>query len=160
MNRVPALTIAVLAAVAPLFALGTERFVGLAPCALCLWQRWPYWVAAALAVLAALTRGRWLLSLAGLAVLVSAGIAALHIGVEQGWWPSPLPSCQAPTATLGLSVDDMLKAMSAKPDKPCDAPSFLIPGLPVSMAQMNFVYAAVVGGLALRWSVQQGRRGV
>ncbi|MBX9700449.1 MAG: disulfide bond formation protein B, partial [Acetobacteraceae bacterium] len=50
----PALAIAVLAAAAPIFARGSEDWFGLAPCELCLWQRWPYWAAAALALLAAL----------------------------------------------------------------------------------------------------------
>jgi disulfide bond formation protein DsbB len=31
--------------------------------------------------------------------------------------------------------------MPAKPAKPCDDPTFLIPGLPVSMAAMNLLYA-------------------
>ncbi len=96
-----ALLIAVLAAGAPLFALGSETWWGLAPCELCLWQRWPYWAAAALAALGVLVPARAravLVGLAGLAALASAGIGALHVGVEQGWWPSPLPGCAAPTA--------------------------------------------------------------
>ncbi len=146
------LLIALLAAAAPLFAEGSERWGGLAPCALCLWQRWPYWAAAAISLAAALVPGRarpMLLALAGVAVLVSGGIAALHVGVEWGWWPSPLPGCQAPSMSLGGSLDDMLRSMPAAPNKPCDAPTFLIPGLPVSMAAMNFLYAVGLGGLAL-----------
>ena len=100
------LMVAGLAAAAPLIALGTERWPGLAPCALCLWQRWPYWVAATLAVAAAFLPERlrpWLLRAAGVAVLVSGAIAVLHVGVEQGWWPSPLPACQAPSIAPGAS---------------------------------------------------------
>ena len=107
MIRRSSLSLAVLATAAPLAALASETFLGLAPCALCLWQRWPYWVAAVLALLAAFLRSRGLLALAALAVLVSGGLAVLHIGVEQQWWPSPLPSCQAPSATLGLSVREL-----------------------------------------------------
>ena len=147
-----ALLVAVLAAAAPLFAEGTERWGGLAPCALCLWQRWPYWVAAAIALVAAAVPGRArrvLLVLAGVAVFVSGGIAALHVGVEWGWWPSPLPGCQAPAMPLGGSLEDMLRSMPAAPNKPCDAATFLIPGLPLSMAAMNLIYALGLGGLAL-----------
>jgi disulfide bond formation protein DsbB len=144
---------ALLAAAAPLAALASETLLGMAPCALCLWQRWPYWVAVVLAALAAGMRSRRLLALAGLAVLVSGGIAALHVGVEQGWWPSPLPSCAAPTAgSAAASVDDLMRSLAAKPDKPCDAGAYLIPGLPVSMAAMNLAYALVLGGLALTWA--------
>lgn len=147
-----ALLIALLAAAAPLFAEGSERWGGLAPCALCLWQRWPYWVAAGIALLAAFVPGRArpvLLGLAGVAVFASGAVAALHVGVEWGWWPSPLPGCQAPAMPLGGSLDDMLRSMPAAPNKPCDAPTFLIPGLPLSMAGMNLVYALGLGGFAL-----------
>jgi hypothetical protein len=36
---------------------------------------------------------------------------------------------------------DRLSAMPARPSKPCDDPTFLIPGLPLSMAAMNLLYA-------------------
>lgn len=139
------LIVAGLAAAAPLIALGTERWPGLAPCALCLWQRWPYWAAAALAVAAALLPARWrvwALRAAGVAVLVSGAIAVLHVGVEQGWWPSPLPACQAPPVAAGASVDDLLRSLNPAPNKPCDEATYLIPGLPLSMAMMNLIYAA------------------
>ena len=157
-TRQHASLITLLAAAAPLAALASERFLGMAPCALCLWQRWPYWVAAVLAVLAAGLRSRALLALAGLAVLVSAGIAGLHVGVEQGWWPSPLPSCAAPNAGAAMSVDELMRSLAPKPDKPCDAAAYLIPGLPVSMAATNLLYGLVLGGLALGWARRGGRR--
>ena len=152
----PALTIAVLAAAAPLFAWGSEGWFGLAPCELCLWQRWPYAVAAALALLAALlpARRRPLLLLAGLAVLASGLVAGFHIGVEQHWWPSPLPGCQVARSAGGTTVDDLLRGLAATPSKPCDAPTYLVPGLPLSMAAMNLLYALGLGTLAL-WLARQ-----
>ena len=151
-----ALLIALLAAAAPLAALGSELFLGMAPCGLCLWQRPPYWAAAAIALLAAVLRSRALLAAAGLAVLASGTVAGLHVGVEQGWWPSPLPSCTAPSvpgaAGGAASVDDLMRSLAAVPSKPCDAPAFLIAGLPVSMAAMNLAYALALGGLALTWA--------
>ena len=84
-----------------------------------------------------------------LAVLASGAVGGFHVGVEQGWWPSPLPGCQAPRATLGGSVDDMMRSLSAAPSKPCDAPTYLVPGLPVSMAAMNLLYALGLSGLGL-----------
>ncbi|MBR0648500.1 disulfide bond formation protein B [Roseomonas terrae] len=147
-----ALLIAVLAAAAPLFAIGSESWWGLAPCELCLWQRWPYWAAAALALLGAVVPGRGravLIGLAGLAALVSAGTGVLHVGVEQGWWPSPLPGCAAPTAGAAASIDDMMRSLAAAPNKPCDAATYLIPGVPLSMAGMNVIYGLALGVLAL-----------
>lgn len=141
-----------LAAAAPLLAIGSEGWWGLAPCELCLWQRWPYWAAAGLAALALPVPGRGravLLGLAGLAAFASAAVAGLHVGVEQGWWPSPLPGCAAPVAGAAMSVDDMMRALAPAPNKPCDAATYLIPGLPVSMAGMNLIYGVGLGALAL-----------
>jgi disulfide bond formation protein DsbB len=155
----PALLIAALAAAAPLFALGSESWWGLAPCALCLWQRWPYWAAAGLAALGVALPGRGraaLLALAGVAAFASAAIAGLHVGVEQGWWPSPLPGCAAPTAGGTLTVEEMLRALAPAPTKPCDAATYLIPGLPLSMAAMNLIYGAGLGLLALAFA-RKGR---
>jgi disulfide bond formation protein DsbB len=134
---------ALLAAAAPLLALGSERWPGLAPCALCLWQRWPYWVAAGIAVAALalpVAWRAWAVRAAAVAVLASGAVAALHVGVEFGWWPSPLPACLAPSVGGG-TVDDLLRGLAASPSKPCDEPAYLIPALPLSMAQMNLIYA-------------------
>jgi disulfide bond formation protein DsbB len=145
------LTVAILAAAAPLLAMGSERWPGLAPCALCLWQRWPYWVAAAIALLALAMPARWrawALRAAALAVLGSGAIAVVHVGVEFGWWPSPLPACLAPTATLG-NVDDMLASLPAMPSKRCDEPAYAFEWLPLTVPQMNLLYA--LGLAAFIW---------
>lgn len=157
---IPPFLVAALAAAAPLMAMGFERWPGLAPCALCLWQRWPYWVAAVLAVLAGLLPvpwRAWLLRAAALAVAVSGAIAALHVGVEQGWWPSPLPSCLAPSVGSGTSVDDLLASLTPLPSKPCDEPAHLIPGLPLSVATMNLIYALLLAGWTWRQAGRSGR---
>jgi len=151
------LLVAILAAAAPLLATGSERWPGLAPCPLCLWQRWPYWVAAAIALAALAMPGRfrrWALRGAALAVLASGAIAAVHVGVEFGWWPSPLPACLAPTATLG-SVDDMLASLPAMPGKPCDAPAYAFDWLPLTVPQMNLVYALALGAFTW-WGAGRG----
>ena len=153
--------VALFAAAAPAFARLSESVWGLAPCALCLWQRWPYWGAAALAALAAaLPRVRRpLLSMAGAAVLASAVVAGFHVGVEAGWWPSPLAGCQAaaPLSRDG-SIDDLMRSLPAAPGKPCDAPTFLLPGVPLSMAAMNLFYALGLGATVLIFVGKGGTR--
>ncbi|MBR0671261.1 disulfide bond formation protein B [Neoroseomonas soli] len=147
-----AILILLLSVAAPIFAIGSEIWWGLAPCALCLWQRWPYWVAAGLAAIGVVVPGRArsvLLVLAGLGAFASAAIGGFHVGVEQGWWPSPLPGCAAPTAGGAASIDDMMRSLAAAPNKPCDAATYLIPGLPLSMAAMNLIYGLGLGALAL-----------
>lgn len=152
-----ALLLALLAAAAPAFARLSEDLWGLAPCALCLWQRWPYWAAAAFALgAAALPRARRpLLATAGAAVFASAAVAGFHLGVEAGWWPSPLAGCQAPMRPAAAGgIEDLMRSLPAAPTKPCDAPTYLVTGLPLSMAGMNLVYALGLGGFVLIWAAR------
>lgn len=69
-----------------LAAFGFQHLGGLAPCEMCLWQRWPHAVAIAIGALSlALPLGIVAL-LGALAMIVNGGIALLHTGVERGWW--------------------------------------------------------------------------
>lgn len=127
------------AALALATAHAAELYGGLVPCALCLLERWPWRVAAVLGALALVlpsAPARAALALAALALLAGAGLAGLHVGVEQGWWPSPLPECAAPRLAGG-SIAERLAALPARPSKPCDAPSYLVPGVALSMAALN-----------------------
>ena len=128
-----------------LAAIVAERWGGVVPCALCLVERWPYRVAILLGLLAfAIPRAaRILVALAALTMLASAALGGLHVGVEQGLWPSPLPECAAPQLGSG-SMAERLARMPARPAKPCDDPTFLIPGLPLSMAAMNLGLSAIL----------------
>ena len=137
------------AGAALLAAAGAERALGLVPCALCLLERWPYRVALVFAAVALLpVRRPSLRPLLWGVVLCMAGsvaLAGVHVGVEQGWWPSPLPECAAPTLGSG-SIAERLAHMPAHPAKPCDDPTDLLPGVPISMAAMNGMLALVFGG--------------
>jgi disulfide bond formation protein DsbB len=133
-------------------ALASESFAGLVPCALCLVERWPYRIAAATALVGLVLPRVWawvVLMLCIVILLGAAGAGMVHTGVEYGWWPSPLPECVAPNLA-GLSIAERLARMPAIPSKPCDEPTYLIPLLPVSMAEMNVIFAlALAGGLAI-----------
>ena len=146
---VPPRTLAVVVALAAAAALGvahaSEVWGGLVPCALCLLERWPYRAVIVIGLLAAIApRGlvRPLLVVAILCLLADAAIAAVHVGVELKWCPSPLPECAAPRFAGG-SIAERLAAMPARPSMPCDEPAFPIPGVPVSMAAMNLLFALV-----------------
>ncbi len=160
-SRVAAALSALAALAALSTALASENFLGLVPCALCLWERWPYRVAIALGVITFLLPARvriGMLWLVVLTLLAAAALAFVHVGVERGYWPSPLPECAAPQFTGG-SVAERLAAMPAKPSKPCDDPTFLVPGLPVSMAAMNLLYALAFAGLLAIYLLRNtGRR--
>ena len=155
MQRLPPRTLAglaaLLAAAALCFAYASEIWGELVPCALCLVERWPYRVVIVLGLLAAIAPRRLVIPLLCLAIgalLADAAVAAVHVGVEFNWWPSPLPECAAPH--LSGSIAERLASMPARPSKPCDEPTFLIPGLPLSMAAMNLLFAlAFAAALAI-----------
>jgi disulfide bond formation protein DsbB len=120
----PPRTVAVLAALGAAAALGvaygSEIWGELVPCALCLVERWPYRIVIVLGLLAAIAPSRLirpLLFLAIVALLFDAAIAAVHVGVEFHWWPSPLPECAAPHISGG-SIAERLASMPSKPSKP------------------------------------------
>ena len=155
-----ALVLSALAAGAALGgAFASEWYGGLVPCALCLVERWPYRIAIALGVVGLLLPrmfARIALALLALTILAGAAVAVVHLGVEMKLWPSPLPECAAPTFSGG-TIAQRLASMPAKPSKPCDDPTYLIPFLPVSMAAMNFIYALVLFG-AIVWFLWSSRR--
>lgn len=153
----PALALAAMLAGAALFAaMASEWWGGMVPCALCLLGRWPYRLAIAAAVLGVVLPAylaRWCAGLALLAMLGSAAIAMVHVGVEAKWWPSPLPGCVARLST-GASVAEQLARLPDLPAKPCDDPSYPVASLPVSMAMMSLTFslalAAALGAALYR----------
>jgi disulfide bond formation protein DsbB len=166
MQRPPPRTLAVFAALggaaALAFAYALEIWGELPPCALCLLERWPYRIVIVLGLLAAIAPTRmvrFILVLAVVCLLADAAIAAVHVGVEFKWWPSPLPECAAPHLSSG-SIAERLASMPARPAKPCDDPTFLIPAIPVSLAAMNMLFAlAFSAALVIAMSARgRGRR--
>jgi disulfide bond formation protein DsbB len=154
--------VSVLAAAAALgVAIASERWGGLVPCALCLLERWPYRIAIVLGLVALIVptpAARVLLLLVAVAMACDAAIAAVHVGVEFQWWPSPLPECAAPHFAGG-SIAERLASMPVRPAKPCDDPTYLVPGLPLSMAAMNLLYAmAFSAAVAMSLRFRRRRR--
>lgn len=147
--------IAVVAAATVGGALVFEHGFGYVPCMLCLWERWPYYLGAPLALLAGLLalRGHAASKLlfVALALLFFGGavLGAYHAGVEWGFWPGPT-SCAganaAPTSAGGL-----LAQMKTTRIVPCDRAAWRFLGL--SLAGYNALIAlglAAVAALATR----------
>jgi disulfide bond formation protein DsbB len=157
-----ALALSALAAGAALgTAFASEWWGGLVPCALCLVERWPYRIAIGLGVVGLLLPrplARIALMLLALTTLAAAAAAAVHVGVERQWWPSPLPECVAPTFSGG-TIAQRLASMPAKPSMSCEDPSYLIPFVPVSMAEMNLLYALVMTGAIVMFLWRSRRSG-
>lgn len=151
--RLAGLFTALVAVAALGVAYAAQYGLHLVPCELCLWERWPYRITILLGILALLSGGRparALVFLAGLVMLGDVAIAGVHVGVEFGWWPSPLPECNGiltPGAALPLT-----------PSVPCDRPVYLISGFPMSMAQMDFCGAIIFSVLLFWMAARQPKR--
>ncbi len=126
-------------------ALAFQYLGGLAPCEMCIWQRWPHAAALGLGLLAwALGSNRGLVGLAALATLTSGAIGLFHAGVEQKWWEG-LTACSA-SLTSGSSADIMAQIL-ATPLVRCDAIAWSLFG--ISMAGWNAIVSAGIAGGAL-----------
>lgn len=142
-DRAIACIILLLAAAALAVAYGAQYGLGMAPCDLCYWERWPYRAAIVIGLLGLILPPplrRAVLWLGVLAFLTDVGLAGMHAGVEQKFWPSPLPECSAANIFKG-NLSTLMANLPSTPAKPCDAPNYLIPGLPLSFTTMDFLYA-------------------
>jgi disulfide bond formation protein DsbB len=124
---------------------------------LCYWQRYGYWTAIALGVVAILQPARtarrtvalWLLTLAFLA---TAAIAIFHVGVEQKWWQG-LATCTGQIAP-GMSAEELENAIMNAPIVRCDEPAWTMFG--ISMAGYNILYALALAAFTA-WGALRSR---
>ena len=135
-----------------LAALGFQYIGGLDPCVLCIYQRWPYIAVAVVCAVALVARGMTpaALFVCAAALIVGAGVAGFHVGVEQGWWAGTagcFGSSGAPT------VDELRSQIMGGPVAHCGEVAWALLG--ISMAGYNFLISlglACVSVLAgLRW---------
>lgn len=138
-------------------ALASQYIGHLVPCEMCVWQRWPHFVAILFALFAIAARSNPFVSrvacgFAALAILVSGGIAVAHAGVEYHWWHG-FTTCAAP-ATHGGSAADILKAIMAAPIVRCDVPQWSLWG--VTLAGWNALFS-IGFGLSILWLIRKPR---
>lgn len=119
---------------------------GLAPCQMCIWQRWPHAIAIVLGVFAFIPATRkYAARLAALAVLIGAGIGAFHAGVEWNWWEG-ITSCAGTGNTLGgMGAGDLLSLDGPLAVVRCDEAAWVFLG--ISMAGWNALFSLVLGGI-------------
>jgi disulfide bond formation protein DsbB len=115
-----------------------QYVVGLAPCDMCYWQRYPHMVAIGVGLLAAASFAWPRLALAFAlvaitALLVGAGIGVFHAGVEYGWWPGP-QTCSG-SIPPGLSAEELRKYLFSARMVRCDQVAWSLWG--ISMAGWN-----------------------
>lgn len=123
------------------------QMLGYAPCAMCLWQRYPHVIAIGAGLLLfALGRGWPLLALGGTAAATTAALGLFHTGVERGWWEGP-STCSGDGASLsGMTGADLLSFDDVAPVVMCDEVVWQFLGL--SMASWNGLLSI---GLAALW---------
>ncbi len=140
-----------IAALGSIVLLGSAYYfqyvVGLAPCEMCLWQRYPHMLAIlfGLITLPLMRAPRVALVFAGLAILalfVTAGIGVFHAGVEYRFWEGP-QACSGRIPT-GLSTEELKKILLGARMVRCDEVAWKMWG--ISMAGWN---AILSGGLAI-----------
>lgn len=132
-------------------AFAFQHLGGLAPCNLCIWQRYPHAVAVALGVLVLFLPLPALIVLGAVAAFSSAAIGLYHVGVEQGWWDGPAACSGGAPATM--SAGDLFDQIMAAPLVRCDDIPWEFGGL--SMAGWNMVLSLI---LACLWIEALRRR--
>ena len=134
-------------------ALGFEHIGGYIPCALCLMQRDPYYYGIPVAAAATLsgflggpawlTRG--LLAIAGVMMLVGAGLGVYHAGVEWHFWEGPA-TCATAAQGVTQNAGDLLSDLNAKTPPSCSDASFRFLGL--SFAGWNVIASLILAAIA------------
>ena len=135
-------------------ALLSQYWGGLAPCELCLLQRWPWEAAIALALVALIAGSRaalpWVALLLAIVFALGAAVAFYHVGVEQHWFAGP----SACTASSGgaMTLEDMKRQILGTAPVLCDRVQWSLFG--VSMAGWNLLaslgMAAICAGVVRR----------
>ncbi|MDI9409734.1 MAG: disulfide bond formation protein B [Candidatus Pacebacteria bacterium] len=121
-----------------------QYILGYAPCKICIWQRWP-WLAVAImgGVSLLLLRfnflrlSKFLMGLIILSLLVGAGIALYHVGIEYHWWAGPVTCSGGGAAAAATDLESLRRALTAAPVVFCDQPAWQFYGL--TMAGLNLL---------------------
>ena len=159
-SAVTAAAVLVAAVAVILGALAFEHIGGFAPCPLCLEQRYAYYVAIPVLILAmALSQRRHLMSAAMLLAVVAAlfvanaGLAGYHAGAEWKLWPGP-DSCAASDASLATG-GGLLKDLETTHVVRCDEAALRILGL--SLAGWNVLISLALAAGASVGAIEAWR---
>ena len=127
-------------------ALLSQYWGGLAPCELCLMQRWPWAAEIVISLVVVLVGERaglgWVALLLGVVFAVSVVLAFYHVGVEQHWFAGPT-ACTA-RETGAMTVEDMKRQILGTAPVLCDRPAWTLFG--VSLAGWNLLASLVMTG--------------
>jgi disulfide bond formation protein DsbB len=130
-------------------ALLSQYWGGLAPCELCLLQRWPWGVAIVISIVATMVASRpalpWVALLLAAVFVVSSGLAFYHVGVEQHWFAGPT-ACSG-TATAADTLEALKAQILHQQPVRCDEPAWSLWG--ISLAGWNLLASLIMMGCCL-----------
>lgn len=130
-------------------ALLSQYWGGLAPCELCLLERWPWAVAVVISFVATMAGGRsalpWVALLIAAVFAVSTGLAFYHVGVEQHWFAGPT-ACTASGSTAGTLEALKAQILNQQPVR-CDEPAWSLWG--ISLAGWNLIASIILLGCSI-----------
>ena len=127
------------------------ELAGLAPCTVCLQQRYAYYIALGLGAYGGFCASRFPIATRGLLIVIALIFAAnavfgiYHSGVEYGWWAGPL-GCAGAGASAITSTQDLLAQLN-RPFVSCERPAFRF--LSLSLAGYNALASFGLSALAL-----------
>lgn len=144
---------ALMSALALAAAYTGELVFDLEPCVLCLYQRVPFAIVIALAIIGILApqMAKPAIILSGVAFLANSAIAFYHTGVEQKWWQSAVEGCAVPV--FDESPKTLLDTIMSAPAKPCNEIAWADPLLGLSMANWNIVFCLGMAGVCFYSSI-------
>jgi len=126
-------------------ALYFQYVMDLAPCKMCIWQRWPHGIAIVLGLIAYFMPIRMIALTGAAVVLAGAAIAGYHAGVELAWFAGP-DTCSSGDIS-NLSAEALMAQILAAPVVRCDEIVWSLFGL--SMAAWNGVISVGLAGIWL-----------
>lgn len=154
-DRNAAIVAALIALASALLIAGAWAFQilgDMAPCPLCLQQRWPHYLAIPIGAAVGIAAWRGApacvitggMALVAVLMLWSAGMGVYHAGVEWAWWPGPTDCAvaQPTTARAGDLLAQMRRTIVVRCD---EAPWRWV----LSLAGWNAVFSALACAAAL-----------
>lgn len=138
-------------------ALLSQYWGGLAPCELCLLQRWPWGVAITISLVTVLAGGRgglpWVAAVLALVFAAGTVFAFYHLGVEQKWFAGP-SACTA-SATGAMTLEQMKQQILGTAPVLCDRVQWSLFG--VSLAGWNLLASLLMVAICA-YALLQARR--
>jgi disulfide bond formation protein DsbB len=130
-------------------ALLSQYWGGLAPCELCLLQRWPWAAAIVISLVSILVGGRpampWVALLLTAVFVAGSGLALYHVGVEKHLVAGP-EACTG-GSTAADTVDALKARILGQMPVRCDEPAWSLWG--ISMAGWNLLASLIMAGACL-----------